>query len=93
MPSYRVKNPGFFDGVLYDPKKSHKSIVDTDMPLNPVPSWLELIEDEKPVQRKARKAKTAAKKKANAEKAEEDAKEVDAVTFTESPKSAIVETL
>jgi hypothetical protein len=93
MPAYKVKKPGFYDGVLYDPSKSHKNIVDTDMPLNPVPSWLEVIEDEKPAKRQARKAKANAKTKADGESVIKAKKEVDAVTFTESPKSTIVETL
>lgn len=91
MPRYRAKEPGFFNGTTYGPR-GKRPIVYTDKPLNPVPSWLEKMEDEKPAQRQKRQAKTAAEKKAEAERLEAERIEKDAVTFTE-PNRHNTETL
>jgi hypothetical protein len=51
MPSYKVKEKGFFGGVLREPGGKHDPVV-TSKPLKPVPSWLEEIKSTPAQQRK-----------------------------------------
>jgi hypothetical protein len=49
MPQYRALQMGFFNGCTYGPReKENRRIVTTSEPLKPVPSWLELITEDKP---------------------------------------------
>jgi len=49
MPQYRAKQFGFFGGCTYGPnEKEGRRIVTTSEPLKKVPSWLELITEDKP---------------------------------------------
>ena len=68
MPSYRVKEKGFFDGKMFDPE-GKRPILTVDKPFTKknMPSWVEPIK-ETAAQSKARqaaekKATAAAKKK------------------------------
>lgn len=93
MPQYKVLEPGFYDGILYKPNHPRNHTVRTDAPLKKVPSWLKLIKGETAAGSKARRKAEADQAKADADKAKQDKVDVDSVTFTESPKSAGVETL
>ena len=92
MPRYQVVKPGFYDGKLYDPEGKRKTLT-TDKAFKKCPSWLKPIQGETAAQKKKREADEAKQAKADAEKQAEDKKDLDAVTFTEPPKSAQVETL
>ena len=86
MPTYKVIEKGFFDGVTYDPNGKRK-VLTTDAPLKKLPAWLEPMKGESPQQKAARtKAENKAKEEA-AEKAKQDAKDIAAVTFTESAEA------
>ena len=92
MPRYKAIKPGYMNKVLCKPGGKHE-IVQTDMPLKPVPSWLQEIPEETAAQKKKR---IAAEKKAGKEaekKAEQDKNDTDSVTFIEPSGTDIVETL
>lgn len=78
MPSYQVLEKGFMYGRLYDPKGKRR-VLQSDMPLNPVPDWLKPITEvtETAAEKKARLA--AEKKAADQDKANKV--EVNAATF------------
>jgi hypothetical protein len=88
MPSYKVLEKGFMFGRLYDPK-GKRPVLHSDMPLKPVPHWLEPIAEvvETAAEKKAR---LAAEKKA-ADKRKSDKVEVDAVNFM-TDKTAVAAT-
>jgi hypothetical protein len=46
MPNYNVVAKGFMHGRLYDPQGKRRTL-NTDMPLKPIPSWLELATEVK----------------------------------------------
>lgn len=93
MPRYKVKEAGFMHGVLHIPGHPRKGVIHTEKPLKPIPKWLESMRAETSAQRKKREAETAEAGSALAAQASADRIDRDAVTFTESPKSSIVETL
>lgn len=81
MPSYRVKEKGFFDGRIYDPNgKRPVLVVDKPFTKKNMPSWVEPIK-ETTTQSKARQ--TAAKKQTEAakKKAAEDKKDIENASF------------
>lgn len=92
MPRYRAKETGFWDGRLYGPKHPRRKIVHSDKKLDPVPKWLELMEDEKPQEAAQRKRRESAKARADAAKKKQDDKEI---SFVTGPSAAAntVETL
>lgn len=96
MPRYRVKQKGFFDGVLYKPEK--RNVLHTEKPfpsvkkVEQVPSWLERIVDETPAQKKKREAAEVKAAEKQAEESEEQKVLTDTANFMEGPKST-VETL
>jgi len=92
MPSYKVKEKGFFDGMLYDPD-GKRHILHTDVELESVPKWLEPIKSETPVQAKKRKASDAKANKAASDKAADDRKDIAEASFMGSGESSNVETL
>ena len=85
MPSYKVIAPGFFEGVLRKPDSLRTGVINTDKPIEPVPSWLELMKNEPAAKKKARSksAADAAKKKA------EDDKDIQSATFMTAPNTDI----
>lgn len=92
MPRYQVIKPGFYDGKLYDPEGKRKTLT-VDKAFKKCPSWLKPIKGETAAEKKKREADEAKQAKADAEKADEDQKDIDSVTFTEPPATAQVETL
>lgn len=46
MPSYKVLEPGFFQGIYRTSGHPKHGIVITDKPLDPVPKWLSEIKGE-----------------------------------------------
>lgn len=68
MPRYKVKSPGYYGSILRIPGSKHDPVV-TPEPLDPVPSWLEPIEEEvakpKRVTRGAKKKVVASPPKAS----------------------------
>lgn len=50
MPRYRVTKTCFYQGCVRNPGDKH-SVVYVDKPLEKVPSYLELIEEEKPAKK------------------------------------------
>lgn len=88
MPNYNVVARGFMHGRLYDPQGKRRTL-STDMPLKPVPSWLEPVTDAKPAK--------AAKAEKPAAPSEHDAAMADisfiGKTDTVPNQSSIVETL
>jgi len=92
MPRYQVLKPGFYDGKMYDPEGKRKTLT-TDKAFKKCPSWLKPIKDESAAQRKKREADEVKQAEVDAEKAAEDKKDIDAVTFTQPPSTAQVETL
>ncbi|QGT52260.1 hypothetical protein [Vibrio phage MZH0603] len=92
MPSYKVKQMGFFDGRLYDPN-GKRPVLHTDKELKPVPKWLEPIKSETPAQAKKRKAAESKAAKAAAEKAEADKQDIAEASFMGDGESSNVETL
>jgi len=90
MPSYKATATGFFDGTMYGPDHPRRTVVTTDKPLNPVPSWLEPIEEETQAQRRRR---TKSVEVAKAKKAD-DEKAIESASYTEDMlQSKGVETL
>lgn len=92
MPQYRVMKPGFYNGEMYDPQGKRK-VLNVEKAFKKCPSWLQPIKEESAAQRKKREAEEAKKAKENADKAAEDKKDIDSVTFTQPPSAAQVETL
>lgn len=87
MPSYKVKESGTHDGVLYDPNGKRK-VLTVDTAFKKCPSWLEPIKGET-AQQKGARTKAENKAKADAEKqAKDDKAEIDKVTFTDNATSA-----
>ena len=93
MPRYEVIAPGFYGGVLCKPGHPRNGVIHTDKPMKPIPTWLKSMRSETDAQRKKREIEEGKVSKAAGAKASADKIELDAVTFTESPKSSIVETL
>jgi len=79
MPTYKAIADGFINGALHGPNNPRRNVVHTDTPLNPVPAWLEPIQEETQAQRKRRMKST---EKA-AEKVEEQRKEIESAVYTE----------
>lgn len=46
MPSYKVLEPGFFQGIYRTPGHPKHGTITTDEPLKPVPKWLHEIKGE-----------------------------------------------
>lgn len=88
MPSYRVKEKGFFGGQMYDPKGKRR-ILHSDKPLKPVPKWLDPIVDTSPKKSKRAEAAEAKAAKEAEEKAKADKVEVDAATFINGPSHTV----
>lgn len=84
MPSYKVLQPGFFDGVLHKPGHPRHGVVNTEKPLKPVPTWLEPIKAESAA---AKKKRAAAAKKAADDKAAAD-KDIENASFLGDGESA-----
>ena len=106
MPSYKVLEPGFFNGRLYHPE-GKRAVLHTDKPfpfkvnketgkntkVENVPSWLKRLAEETAAQKKKREAAEAAAAEAN-EKAAADQKDIkDANFLGDGEKSKTVETL
>lgn len=92
MPSYKVIKPCFIDGKTYAPG-GKRDVYHADKPFKKVPSSLEPIKGETAAEAKKRKAAEKKAAEAAEKKAAEDKKDIDAVTFTEPPSPAVVETL
>lgn len=89
MPTYKVLEPGFFEGTYRVPGGQHDPVV-TDKKLDPVPSWLKPVADEHPSKAESKK-KTAEEKKAAVNQQKE---EVKGASFMDGgQKSGGVETL
>lgn len=93
MPRYKVLKKGFINDTMHKPGHPKHGYVYTDKPLKPVPSWLKLIKEETPAQKKKREAAEEKAEVEAAKKAEQDKIDKDSVTFTEDPKQSQVETL
>lgn len=94
MPKYQVIAPGFWEGVLYNPEGKRR-MLHADKPIKPIPSWLKELKPETAAEKKKR---LAAEKKAaaeNADKAEQDQKDIDNTSFLGEGEAAApgVETL
>lgn len=92
MPRYKVVKQGFMGGELYHPDGKRNEVT-VDAPFKKCPSWLTPIKEESESQRKKREKAAAKQAEADAKKAAEDKRDTDAVTFTQAPSSAQVETL
>ena len=92
MPSYKVKEKGFFDGRLYDPE-GKRTELHVDEELKPVPKWLGPIQSETPAQAKKRKTAEAKANKAAADKAAADKKDITEASFMGDGESSNIETL
>lgn len=89
MPTYKVLEPGFFEGTYRVPGGQHDPVV-TDKELKPVPSWLKRVADEHPGKTESKK-KTAEEKKEAVKQQKEDVK---GASFMDNPqKGGGVETL
>lgn len=90
MPQYRVTAPGFYDGKLYDPNGKRRVLtVAKAFTKKDLPSWLVLMKKGETVETKVDSKDSADEGMTQ----EEQQAEIDAVTFTEPPKSTQVETL
>lgn len=100
MPSYKVKEKGFFNGKIYDPR-GKRPVLHTEKPFEydkskkreKVPSWLERIKDETAAEAKARKAAEAKAAKADKDKAAADKQEVESASFLEGGEDGGTEIL
>lgn len=93
MPQYKVIDKGYFNDRLYDPEGKRKTL-HTDKPFKTVPSWLKAIKPETAAERKKRLALEAKQAKADIEKAEQDATEIDvASTIGSGETSSNIETI
>lgn len=99
MPSYKVLQPGFFGGRIYDPE-GKRPVLHTDKPfpkkdkVEQVPSWLEPLKAETTAEKKKREAAEAKALEAAEAKKEADQKDIENMSFMgdgESPSN--VETL
>lgn len=91
MPRYRATQKGFINGRLYGPG-TKRPTVHTDMPLDPVPTWLEPLEAESPDEEKQRKRRESAQKRAATKAKKEQDNLEQGVSFVSGP-AATVETL
>ena len=85
---YRVTAAGFYGGITYNPK-GNRNILHVEKKFKKVPSWLELMKSETAKEKKARVEDESTSSENDAEQAESDKVEKDAVTFTEGPKSTV----
>ena len=82
MPSYKVLEPGFFGGRLYDPNGKRAVLtVDKAFSKKNMPSWVEPLKGETATQRKKREdAEAKALKDAETAKTEDGA-EIEGASF------------
>ena len=83
MPRYKVDAPGFYEGRLYDPNGKRK-FLNVDKPFtkkNKKPSWVSDMPQESEVVRLKREAQEASQLAADAEKAEQDEKDINEASF------------
>ncbi len=96
MPQYKVIAPGFYEGKMYSPEGKRR-VLHTDMPFNkknPIPSWVEEMKSETAAQKKKREAAERKAAGADAEKAEQDEKDIaDASFMGDGEAGSSVETL
>jgi len=96
MPQYKVIAPGFYDGKMYSPEGKRR-VLHTDMPFNkknPMPSWVEAMKEETATQKKKRVAAEKKTVAADAEKAEQDGKDIQGASFMGNGEAgSAVETL
>lgn len=95
MPQYKVIADGFYGDKLYSPTGKRR-VLHTDKPLKPVPSWVKAIAPETAAEKKKRLAVEKVAEKADAEKAEQDQKDIGDATFLgegESESGSAVETI
>jgi hypothetical protein len=94
MPRYKALKPGFFNGKTYSPTgkrkvlhtskpfpKTTKGVKKGDPAVELVPSWLQRLDDESPVDEQARREAEEATVLAEAEKAEADQEEITTASF------------
>lgn len=82
MPRYKVKSPGFYNGKLYDPE-GKRPVLETDKPFtrkNPMPKWLGDMPKESAELKAKREAYEKAAADLNAEKAQQDSKDINAAS-------------
>ena len=94
MPSYKVKAPGFFNAKFYDPN-GKRPVLHTDKPFtkkNPMPSWVSDMPKESAAVKAKREAQAASQDAADKQKAEQDQKDVEDLSFLGAGETA-VETL
>ena len=98
MPQYKVTAPGFHDGKYYHPEGKRR-VLTTDKPYKKkeMPSWLTDMPKESAAVKVKREAQEASQTAADAEKAEQDEKDIDKASFMGEGESAVsgsnVETL
>ncbi len=96
MPQYKVIAPGFYDGKMYAPEGKRR-VLHTDMPFNkknPMPSWVEEMKSETAAAKKKREAAEKKAAGADAEKAEQDEKDIQDASFMgDGEAGSSVETL
>ena len=80
MPRYTVLAPGFMHGRTYAPN-SKRSIVHTESPLDPIPSWLKEIREETTEERAARIESEKLQAEIDADKLKQDADLTGDMTF------------
>jgi len=94
MPSYKVIAPGFFNGKFYSPE-GKRPVLHTDKPFskkNPLPSWLSAMTKESAAAKAKRESQAISQDAADKQKAEQDQKDVEDLSFLGEGESA-VETL
>lgn len=82
MPQYKVLEPGFYNGMVYDPN-GKRPVLTTDKPFtknNPIPSWLGPMPEESAGLKAKREAYEKAQAELDAAKAEQDAEELKAAS-------------
>lgn len=95
MPKYEVKERGFFNSKLYDPK-GKRPFLFTDKPLKPVPTWLKPAKAETAAEKKMREGLEKRQIAADKKKAKEDRKDIENLSFMgegENVPGSAVETL
>lgn len=77
MPTYKVINPGFYGGKLYDPEGKRKTLT-TDKPFakKSMPSWLTDMPKESKAVREKREAQEASEAVAAEQKAQQDQEDI-----------------
>eukprot|EP00919_Chromeraceae_sp_WS-2016_P071501 GHVR01169303.1.p2 GENE.GHVR01169303.1~~GHVR01169303.1.p2 ORF type:complete len:110 (-),score=22.55 GHVR01169303.1:473-802(-) len=101
MPRYKVLKKGFFGGKLYDPNgkrrvlhtakpypKSTKGLKKGQAAAEQVPSWLERLPDESPADEQKRRDEEEEAKRLEAEKLENDQKDIADASFMGEGESA-----